>query len=177
MLRGLPPQINRVALTANPPYKFWIVYGPATIVVHVAIHLLNRGAKVNLTSSTMVPNERKIRMNKKRLSTFLKATQQPFRLYGLIIINIRLSESSTEVWLEIAPNVTVDILLDKSFKDQLIRGSIPAKQKIVLWHSQLTATVSRTSKRAGVSTIEYSGEKAQKTLNNQSRNGKNDLST
>lgn len=74
--------------------------------------------------------------NRPKLRT---ATRQLMKVDRLALQRVRIGDVCTRVWFCIAPNLTMNVVLDTRFIDQFILKNFQSKRKVALWHSPLVA--------------------------------------
>lgn len=152
----VPLQVSDIAVTAKTTQKLRISHGPTTTATSTATSLLDTGAEVNLICSSMIRNEWRDGMERKKLPALRTATKQPQPLDGLISLHPHPGDLNTQIQFGATPTLPVDILLGTCFKDQFIRVIVLTKQKTVPWVSQPVAILSRKAKRRDSPTLQNS---------------------
>lgn len=62
----------------------------------------------------------------------------------LLLLHLRLSDLSTRIWIDAAPHHLVAILLNTSFIDCFILGSLPVDRNVIYWKLQLVAILAHS---------------------------------
>lgn len=129
------PTRTYIAHTSKPKHKLRILYKVLTKIMHIALCLLNIRANINLIRSEMIPQEWTHRKKWKNLPSLLTNTRQPQWSDSLICFHLCLGDLQTRLWLCVAPQLDVSMLLGTSFIDLFIQKNVSLERNIVPSHS------------------------------------------
>lgn len=87
----------------------------------------------------MSKQESASRMERNNIFYLHTAMKQQLTLDSLIIVKLRICNFPTRVWIGVAPHLSVNMVLGKSFTDEFVRKLVPSEEKLVPWHSHPAA--------------------------------------
>lgn len=122
-----------MAIKDKPTYKIGMIYGESVKAMHTAVALLDTRAGINLIHFAPIPPEHENSVRNVSLQRVRIGTKKSHRIKGVITLHLRPGDLCTRIWIGIAPQPAVNMLLGTVFIDCSIRGMFPSERKVVLW--------------------------------------------
>lgn len=117
--------------------------------------LLNTGARLNLLGKSLIPPESNHHIHHGKIPNLQKATQQPLRMNGKMLLHVGFCALFVQVWFSIFFYLAIDFLLGTSTINRFIHSIFPSEGKFLPWHSHpVPISVSpKSSKAANPNTV------------------------
>lgn len=128
--------ITHIAFWRNPTYKLHIFTGIHSHILTSTECLVDSGARHNLNNAYIVYKKWTSFVKYTSLLRLQTAVEKPTQLHETILLQPRLDDLITQVWLGIVYNIAFNFILGTSFIDRLMCAIFPGKQRVVPWHLQ-----------------------------------------